>query len=80
MPLHVRDPETTAVVRRLAAERRISLTQAVRTACLEALDRDRAAKPIADRVAPILARLDALPDTGRKVDKSFFDAEWGEDR
>ena len=80
MPLHVRDPETTALVRRLAAERRISLTQAIRAACLEALDRDRAAKPIAERVAPILARLDALPDTGPKADKAFFNAEWGDNQ
>ncbi len=76
MPLHIKDPLATAAVRRLAAERNVSLTEAVRAACAEALDRDIRAKPIADRVAPILARFDALPDTGERADKAFFDAEW----
>ncbi len=78
MPLHIKDPAATAVVRRLAAERNVSLTEAVREACAEALDRDARAKPIAERVAPILARLDALPDTGGKADKAFFDVEWND--
>ncbi len=79
MPVHIKDPSATAAVRRLAAERHISLTEAVRAACAEALDRDIRAKPIADRVAPILARLDALPDTGERADKAFFDAEWNDE-
>ena len=78
MPLHIKDPEATAAVRRLAAERHISLTDAVRAACVEALDRDRRTKPVGERVAPILERLDRLPDTGEKAGKAFFDAEWGE--
>jgi antitoxin VapB len=76
MALHIKDPSATAAVRRLAAERGISLTDAVRAACLEALERDATAKPVADRVAPILALLDALPETGEHADKAFFDAEW----
>ncbi|MGD0185505.1 MAG: type II toxin-antitoxin system VapB family antitoxin [Roseiarcus sp.] len=78
MPLHIKDPAATEAVRRLAAERRVSLTEAVRAACAEALDRDARAKPITERVAPILARLDALPPTGERADKAFFDAEWND--
>jgi len=78
MPLHIKDNAATEAVRTLAARRRLSLTDAVRVACEEALERDARARPVRERVAPILARLDALPSTGAKADKAFFDREWGE--
>ena len=78
MPLHIRDNAATEAVRSLAARRRLTLTEAVRIACEEALERDARARPVRERVAPILAQLDALPSTGEKADKAFFDREWGE--
>jgi antitoxin VapB len=78
MPLHIKDNAATDAVRSLAARRRLTLTEAVRVACEEALERDARARPIHERVAPILARLDALPSSGENADKAFFDREWGE--
>jgi antitoxin VapB len=78
MPLHIKDNAATQAVRSLAARRRLTLTDAVRVACEEALERDARARPVRERVAPILAQLDALPPSGVKADKAFFDREWGE--
>jgi antitoxin VapB len=78
MPLHIKDNAATNAVRSLAARRRLTLTDAVRVACEEALERDARARPVRERVAPILAQVDALASTGAKADKAFFDAEWGE--
>ncbi len=78
MPLHIKDEAATEAVRTLAARRRISLTEAVRVACEEALKRDARLAPAERRVAPLLARLDSLRSTGVNADKAFFDREWGE--
>jgi antitoxin VapB len=78
MPLHIKDDAATEAVRSLAARRRVTLTEAVRVACEEALERDARAVPVRERVAPILARLDSLRPTGKEADKAFFDREWGE--
>src|SRR5271166_41286 len=51
MPLHIKDQAATDAVRRLARARKLTLTDAVRIACLEALERDDRARPIADRLA-----------------------------
>ena len=80
MPLHIKDEAATEAVRRLAQARNITLTDAVREACAEALERDKHRKRLADRLAPLLERLDALPRTGPALDKAFFDAEWGDDQ
>ena len=78
MPLHIKDDAATEAVRRLARVRNLSLTETVRIACEEALERDGRARPIAERLAHVHARVRAAPRTGRKVDKPFFDREWGE--
>jgi antitoxin VapB len=78
MPLHIKDETAAKAVRRLARVRNLSLTDTVRIACEEALERDDRARPIAERLADIHARLRAAPRTGRKADKAFFDREWGE--
>ncbi len=49
MPLHIKDQAATDAVRRLARARKLTLTDAVRIACQEALERDERARPIADR-------------------------------
>ena len=79
MPLHIKDEATTRAVRRLAHIRKLSLTDAVRIACEEALDRDERARPITERLAKVHARVRATPVTGHKADVAFFDREWGED-
>ena len=78
MPLHIKDEAATQAVRRLARIRNLTLTAAVRVACEEALDRDERARPVAERLAEVHARVRAARRTGRKADKAFFDREWGE--
>jgi antitoxin VapB len=77
MPLHIKDEAATEAVRKLARVRNLSLTEAVRMACEEALERDDRARPIAERLADIHARVRAATRTGQKADKAFFDREWG---
>jgi antitoxin VapB len=78
MPLHIKDHVATEAVRRLARLRNLSLTETVRRACEEALERDDRARPIAERLADIHGRVRAAPRTGRKADNAFFDREWEE--
>lgn len=80
MPLHIKDYAATEAVRKLARVRNLSLTEAVRIACEEALKRDDRVRPIAERLADIHARVRAATRTGQKADKTFFDREWGEER
>ena len=63
MPLYIRDDDVHALASRLAQRRGCTLTDAVRAALQETLDRiesERAEK--LRRTAEILARLDAMPD------------------
>ncbi|MEQ1939944.1 type II toxin-antitoxin system VapB family antitoxin [Mesorhizobium sp. CN5-321] len=84
MVLHVKDVETDDLVRRLASERGIGITEAIKEAVQEALqsDRERQSRREADsleeRLKPLLDRLDRLPRTGLRADKAFFDELWGE--
>ncbi len=78
MPLHIKDDAATQAVRRLARARNLTLTEAVRAACEEALARDERTRPVAERLADIHARVRSLARTGDKADKAFFDREWGD--
>lgn len=78
MPLHIKDEEATAAVRALAKVRKLTLTEAVKVACQEALERDQRARPVALRLAAVHKRVRAAGRTGEKADKAFFDREWGE--
>lgn len=74
MPFHVRDEETDTLVRELARREGVGLTEAVRLAVKDKLDRKdeavalklAAMKAISDEIA-------RLPETGLKADKAFFD-------
>lgn len=79
MPLHIKDDATTEAVRKLARVRNLSLTETVRIACEEALERDDRTRPVAERLADVHARVRAAMRTGQKADKAFFDREWGEE-
>ena len=79
MPIHIKDDAATEAVRKLARVRNLSLTETVRVACEEALERDDRARPVADRLADIHARRARRCARGPKADKAFFDREWGEE-
>ena len=75
MPFHVRDPETDALVRELADKTKLGITEAVKLAATEALAaREKARAEKLAKMDAILAEFDALPRTGLKADKAFFDS------
>lgn len=74
MAFHVRDPETDALVRELALKRGVGLTDAIRLAVSETLERENA--DLLQRRARMQAIIDEIaswPDTGLEADKAFFD-------
>ena len=78
MAFHVRDAKTDAVVRRLAKTRGIGITEAVREAAEEALEREESKLSLWERTADIRERLNVHPDPDFKPDKGFFDDLWGQ--
>lgn len=86
MAFHVRDPKTDALVRELARQRGIGITEAIREAAEEALktkeqpatSADRAAR-LRERLRPLLERVDAMPKTDVVLDKRFYDELWGQE-
>jgi antitoxin VapB len=80
MPLHIKDEAASEAVRRLARARKLTLTEAVRSACEEALERDDRARPVAERLADIHQRVRRLAGTREGADEAFFDREWGDDK
>ncbi len=78
MALHIKDPEAEEAVRTLARLRKTSLTDAVKDACQQMLKREWRNIPVAERLAEVHAMVRAMPRTGEKADKAFFDELWGE--
>ena len=78
MALHIRDAEAERAVRELAQARNVSLTEAVRSACTDALKDVRRNVSPEELLADIHARIRSYPKTGEKADKAFFDELWGE--
>jgi antitoxin VapB len=76
--LHIRDDETSRIVRELAARKGLSLTEAVKLAASNELRRTDEQTPLWDRLAPIRAEIRAWPDTGSSADKAFYDELSGE--
>lgn len=83
MVIHVKDAETDALVRRLAVERGVGITTAIKEAVEETLKRDSQAKSGAEngadeRIRTLFERWDRLPKSEVATDKAFFDELWGE--
>lgn len=77
MAFHVRDPETDRVVRELASTKGVTLTEAIRQACANALaeaERSAGRDDLKARLKVIRDRVAAYPDNGVAIDKAFFDA------
>lgn len=74
MPFHVRDPETDALVREYAEQKRVGITEAIKLAVTKARAADEAA--LAEKRAALKAIRDEVaswPRTGEVADKAFFD-------
>lgn len=71
--LQIRNERVSELATRLAELQRVTKTDAVLRALEHELARVEATKTLAERVQPILDRLDKWPRTGLKADKAFFD-------
>lgn len=79
MAFHVRDTATDTLVRKLAGQRGVGLTEAVRLAVSAELRREEAegAEKLL-RMREISDELARRPRTGLKADKAFFDEMSGD--
>lgn len=73
MALSIRDKETDAAVRRLAALKKKGLTETVREAVENELRRTEENVPLIERVKALQAEYRSRPETGQNADKAFFD-------
>ena len=73
MPLNIRSKEVNRLAEKLASRARVRKTEAVRIALVNELERQERRIPLAERLRPLLERVDAVPDTGPPADKAFFD-------
>jgi antitoxin VapB len=79
MAFHVRDPGADSLVRELARKRGVGLTEAIKQAVAEALERETAERPVLDRIRALQDEISKRPNTGLKADKAFFDWLSGEE-
>lgn len=79
MPLYIKDEQTTRLVDKLAAQRGVNKTDAVRLAVQAELERAQQAKPLRERMQEWREAHPMPPPTGLKADKAFFDELSGED-
>ena len=70
MALHIRDAETDRMVRKLAAARNISLTDAIKVAVGNELDRPSPR----EKIKAIQDRLARMGNSGLVADKAFYDS------
>jgi antitoxin VapB len=73
MAFHIRDAETDALVRKLAAREGLGLTEAVKQAVRDKLAAKESEKPLLEEVREIQQEIRRYRPTGRKADKAFFD-------
>jgi antitoxin VapB len=78
MPLNIRNEQVNRLAEKLAAQKRVNKTEAVRIALENELRRASEALPLWERLKPLRERIAAYPDSGLAADKAFFDDLSGE--
>lgn len=78
MPLNIRSEEVNRLAEKLASRAGVSKTEAVRIALVNELERRQSSSTLVERIKPIQDAFAALPKSGLKADKAFFDAMNGE--
>ncbi|GJE72113.1 type II toxin-antitoxin system VapB family antitoxin [Methylorubrum podarium] len=73
MALHIRDAETDRLVRLLAERKGVPLTEAIKVAVRNELEREEQRPGLWERLKPLHERVAARPSTGLEADKAFFD-------
>ena len=74
MPLNIRSEEVNQLAEKLALRAGVSKTEAVRIALTNELARQEPRVPLAERLKPLLDKMDAVPRTGLEADKAFYDS------
>ena len=73
MPLNIRNEQVNQLAEKLAAQKRVNKTEAVRIALENELRRASEALPLWERLRSLRERIAAYPDSGLAADKAFFD-------
>ena len=73
MAYNIKDPKTDALIRELARVKGKPILDSIREACENDLQRERRKSPLWDRLLPLVSRIAAVPKSGMKADKAFFD-------
>lgn len=74
MPLNIRSEEVNQLAETLASRAGVSKTEAMRIALKNEIARRSRSVPLAERLKPLLDTMDAVPRTGLKADKAFYDS------
>lgn len=76
MAFHIKNPETDALARRVAALKKIGLTEAVHTALAHELEREQGRPSLVDLGVQFCRDLKATgsPQNGKPADKAFRDS------
>ena len=78
MALNIRSRRVNELAGKLAAQRHVTKTEAVRTALENELRRSAEQVPLWERVRPLRERVAEIRNSGLEADKSFFDELSGE--
>lgn len=79
MTIYVKDPTTSAAVRKLARQRGVTLTEAIRLAVEKALVEEEGRKAVVmAKVKTIQEEVARWPKSGLQADKAFYDGLSGE--
>jgi antitoxin VapB len=80
MAIHVQDAETDWLVREFAKRRGLGITEAIKTAILEASREERiAGQALGKKIEPLLQEIRNRRAAGfEEDDKAFMDELWGE--
>ncbi len=73
MALHICDAETDRLVRLLAERKGVPLTEAIKVAVRNELEREEQRPGLWERLKPLHERVASRPSTGLEADKAFFD-------
>lgn len=79
MGISIKNDEVEKLARRLATKHGKGLTEIVHDALLEKAAREEAEPTLWEKLAPLRAKLAAMPDSGLPADRAFYDEINGED-
>jgi antitoxin VapB len=81
MAFHIKNAETDALARRVAALKKIGLTEAVHTALVHELEREKAKPSLVELTMQFAREVRARgnPEKGLPADKAFIDSLYEDD-